>query len=1303
MLLTVLCSISSYYYAFAQLADISGALKKWHTVTLSFKGPQTNEKATPNPFSDYRLNVTFTNGSRSYTVPGFYAADGNAANSSATSGNIWQVRFTPDAEGTWRYTASFRTGTDIAINQAVNAGTSAGFFDGATGTFTISASDKTGRDLRGKGRLEYVGEHYLRFRETGEYFIKVGADAPENTFAYEDFDATPNNKGLRKNWQYHQRDYNASEAATYTWKNGKGTELLGAIKYLADQGMNVFSFLTFSLDGDDDNIFPHLGKTANTTSWNNVYHDRFDVSKLAQWEKVMAYGELKGMYLHFKTQETENDLKMDGGLLGRERKLYYRELIARFGHHLALNWNLGEENDIWQELNDSQNNNVKAYAQFIQDIDPYHHHIVIHSYPNQQNQVYNPLLGAVSQLTGASVQTHVNNVHRDVKKWLDASAANGKKWVVANDEQGSATLGVGLDAGYDRVNGQRPDVNNNEINIDNRNDVRKKVLWGTLMAGGAGVEYYYGYQTGYGDLYCQDHRTRATKWQDAKKALDFFNTYLQPYLIKMTSNDALTADNKDYVFAQAGKVYAIYRPNGGGTTLNLSGQSGSFTVKWFDPRNGGALKNGSVTTVNGGGNRNIGIPPNSTSSDWVALVTVASGNGTTCNADYEEVGGMVIMEAENLQVAGTNWKVQTNVAGFTGNAYINWTGSNSFGNPGNGLITTKINIKTPGKYRFQWRSKVGLGTNSTEHNDSWLRFPDAAAFYGQKGNGSKVYPRGTGLSPNPNGSSKDGWFKIYLSGSTNWTWVSKTSDNDGHDIYVEFDSPGVYTMEVSGRSQSHFIDRIALYRAGNGTDITNPETPCSGNTAVAVTGISLTPANVALEVGQTAQLNETVSPANATDKSVSWSSSNPAIATVNTNGVVTAIAAGTAMITCTTNDGNFTATSTITVSNIPVNAISIPARIEAEDFTNQNGIQTENTTDTGGGKNVGYINDGDFVEYTIDATSAGDYDLDFRVASATSGGTITISSNGNVIGSLNVATTGGWQNWTTLSTRVTLPAGEQTLRLDFSGNTSYLLNVNYIDARLVPVPVTTALSPVHDTYLQGSRNFNQNIIRVESGRRVGYLMFDLSGINGTITDVKLKMTCDSDAGNGNVIVALGNQSNWTETNLSTTNKPNATATLGNLNTAYKVGTTYTWSLDHSAINGGENLSLIVSHDGTNDVAFASSESPALSPQLEITYMPAGANSVVKKEEPSASTSIIKKRRSTLFPNPSNGENFSINLRGHSDKVKVSVFDTFGRLVYERTSEGKQVTINAERIQKAGNYVVYLKSNDKVETLRLYIK
>jgi hypothetical protein len=58
--------------------------------------------------------VTFVHGAtgKTYVVPGFFAADGNAAETSATGGNQWRVHFTPDEEGTWTYTASFRRGTD---------------------------------------------------------------------------------------------------------------------------------------------------------------------------------------------------------------------------------------------------------------------------------------------------------------------------------------------------------------------------------------------------------------------------------------------------------------------------------------------------------------------------------------------------------------------------------------------------------------------------------------------------------------------------------------------------------------------------------------------------------------------------------------------------------------------------------------------------------------------------------------------------------------------------------------------------------------------------------------------------------------------------------------------------------------------------------------------------------------------------------------------------------------------------------------------------------------------------------------
>ncbi|MGB5555718.1 MAG: DUF5060 domain-containing protein, partial [Flavobacteriaceae bacterium] len=98
----VLMALSIFCCSQKSEPRIDGELKKWHRVTLNFEGPETSELAEENPFLDYRLDVVFTNGDKTYTVPGFYAADGNAAETSATSGNIWQVRFTPDATGEWK-------------------------------------------------------------------------------------------------------------------------------------------------------------------------------------------------------------------------------------------------------------------------------------------------------------------------------------------------------------------------------------------------------------------------------------------------------------------------------------------------------------------------------------------------------------------------------------------------------------------------------------------------------------------------------------------------------------------------------------------------------------------------------------------------------------------------------------------------------------------------------------------------------------------------------------------------------------------------------------------------------------------------------------------------------------------------------------------------------------------------------------------------------------------------------------------------------------------------------------------------
>jgi uncharacterized protein YjdB len=316
-----------------------------------------------------------------------------------------------------------------------------------------------------------------------------------------------------------------------------------------------------------------------------------------------------------------------------------------------------------------------------------------------------------------------------------------------------------------------------------------------------------------------------------------------------------------------------------------------------------------------------------------------------CSQPYQDINGLVVMEAENLSVP-SGWAKQSSLSGFTGSGYISWTGPEYFNSVGNGLISTKIFINSPGVYRFQMRSRVGFGTSSTEHNDTWVRFPDASDYFALKGSGTtKIYPKGSGKSPNPNGAGSGGWFKIYMN-SMNWTWNTYTSDNDAHDIYVQFNSSGVYTMELSARSAFHLIDRLVLHKnASNPLSLTNPETKCSDQvTNVPVTSVAVSPATASILTGSTSQLTATVSPTNATNKTIIWSSSNSNVASVNSNGLVTGVAAGTATVTARSQDGNFSATSAITVTQTTsslsiANFVLINAGNNTEILTLTNGTQ----------------------------------------------------------------------------------------------------------------------------------------------------------------------------------------------------------------------------------------------------------------------------------------------------------------------------------------------------------------------------
>ena len=578
--LVIACVLASS--ALADDAKFSGELRKWHRVTLTFDGPSTSETADSNPFLNYRLTVTFSGpGDATFRVPGYFAADGDAADSGADSGNKWRVHFTPNRTGRWRWTASFRTGSKVALSTDPDAGKPAAF-DGARGEFTVKSSQKKGRDFRARGRLNYVGRRYLQFAETGEYYLKGGADSPENFLAYYEFDQTPDTH----HYKPHAKHFRSGDP---TWDGGKGKNIVGALNYLAGKGMNSVYALTMNVKGDGKDVWPWTSRDERF---------RFDCSKLAQWEIVFSHMEHSGLLLHAITQETENDQLLDGGALGPERKLYYRELIARFGHHLGLVWNLGEENT-------NTDKQRKQFARYIRGLDPYDHPMVVHTYPPQKDKVYKPLLG-FPMLEGPSLQMgNMTKTHSETIKWLDRSAETEKQWVVCLDEIGPAHTGV------------KPDKDDPD-----HDKVRKEPLWGNLMAGGGGCEWYFGYKFAHNDLNCEDWTSRANMWDQTRYALEFFHTHL-PYP-EMHHADGLTDAKNDYCFARPGEVYAVYLPEGGTTKLDLGKSKGTFSVRWYDPRNGGKLQQGSVKSIKGPGKKTLGKAPRHADEDWAVLVKRAN-------------------------------------------------------------------------------------------------------------------------------------------------------------------------------------------------------------------------------------------------------------------------------------------------------------------------------------------------------------------------------------------------------------------------------------------------------------------------------------------------------------------------------------------------------------------------------------------------------------------------------------------------------------------------------------------------------
>jgi endoglucanase len=133
-----------------------------------------------------------------------------------------------------------------------------------------------------------------------------------------------------------------------------------------------------------------------------------------------------------------------------------------------------------------------------------------------------------------------------------------------------------------------------------------------------------------------------------------------------------------------------------------------------------------------------------------------------------------------------------------------------------------------------------------------------------------------------------------------------------------------------------------------------------------------------------------------------------------------------------TGDDLLTAFTNKDVKNNLKPRYTIPTLIQAEAFNFNNGFQLEDCTDTGGGKNTGFANPGDYLDYLIYVPAAGEYTLNIRYATQSTTGRMNVltSSGGSFtnLGTVNYTSTGGWQTWRNVQIKITLAQGDQTFR-----------------------------------------------------------------------------------------------------------------------------------------------------------------------------------------------------------------------------------------------------------------------------------
>jgi len=517
-----------------------------------------------NPWLDYRLDLELTppwSPNASIVVPGFFVGTGQVG---TTAGRRWRARVLPfGATGLWTYRARLWRECGANVLPANQMPTSAPVLD-QTGQFLTVAAAASAPGFLARGPLRAVGDAYYQF-ENGSHFLKVGSGGPENFLAFHEFegwarhgDLQPNlpggvpprlkdcsvgawnNRGMHQEhllpgghrYEAHLADWTPQDPVLPGNAQDQGKAIIGALNYLANQGVNSLYMLLMNLGGDSRDVAP-FASIGTDPCTPNASTRNYSVRRMQQWYIVFRHAMQKGIALGLVLGELEiNNLAWLGGAastggnaLSIERRLFLKQMVAMYGSLPAIRWILTEENR--DELSAGSQYVVytraelRALAEWIQSWDVYDHPITVHTtgypwipYDNilAEGDAQSAWLGGTSlQISGekpdnvffqpAFASTNYGWMTGWTQRVLDhwATQYGRGRTVVDVDEIGHIYWGAVHEDPNDATVGSSysfndPSLNYNPIAAPQFNspaDRRKRILYDVLFKG-ANLSWYHG-------------------------------------------------------------------------------------------------------------------------------------------------------------------------------------------------------------------------------------------------------------------------------------------------------------------------------------------------------------------------------------------------------------------------------------------------------------------------------------------------------------------------------------------------------------------------------------------------------------------------------------------------------------------------------------------------------------------------------------------------------------------------------------------------------------------------------------------